>query len=273
MLAKLLGKKKQGADQSEMSFLEHIDALRSHLFRSAIYIFVGGAFVFSQKTFVFDQIILGPLHRDFITYKFFCGLSELTCFYPENVKLITKELSEQFVIHFKVSFFMGLIVAFPLVFREFWAFVKPGLHDKEIRATSGVILWCTFLFLLGVLFGYFVLAPFSISFLASYNVSGLVEATTTLGSYVDAMTMYTMSTGLVFELPIVVYFLAKLGIMSSEFMKAYRRHAIVIIVMVAAIITPPDVTSMMAVTIPLLILYQVSIYIARVNFPKEVAEE
>lgn len=273
MLAKLFGKKKQDTEQSDMSFLEHIDALRSHLFRSAIFIAIGAGFVFSQKTFVFNTIILGPLHPDFITYRFFCQLSELTCFYPENVRLITKELSEQFVIHFKVSFFMGLIIAFPLVFREFWSFVRPGLHAKEIKATSGVILWCTLLFMLGVAFGYFVLAPFSISFLASYNVSELVEATTTLSSYVDAMTMYTMSTGLVFELPIVVYFLAKLGIMSAEFMKTYRRHAIVVIVLVAAIITPPDVTSMMAVTLPLLLLYQISIYIAKVNYPQETVEE
>lgn len=269
MLAKLFNKKPAGAPEKEMSFFEHIDALRSHLFRAALYICVAAVVVFTQKTFIFDVILLGPLHRDFITYRFFCSLSELTCFYPDNIKLITRELSEQLMIHLKVSFFMGLIISFPLVFSEFWKFVKPGLYDKEVKATSGVIFWCTVLFMLGVLFGYYVLAPFSIAFLASYNVSDLVEATATLTSYVDAMTMYTMATGLVFEMPLVIYFLAKLGIMGPVFMRTYRRHAIVVILVIAAVITPPDVTSMTVVTLPLLLLYEVSIYIAALKYPKE----
>ncbi len=269
MLARLFSKKSKNPQETEMSFFEHIDALRSHLFKAALYICLAAVVLFTQKRFLFDVVILGPLHKDFITYRFFCGLSEMTCFYPENVKLITRELSEQLVIHLKVSFFMGLIVAFPLVFREFWAFVKPGLYEKEAKATAGVIFWCTVLFLIGVLFGYYILAPFSIAFLASYNVSDLVESTATLTSYVDAMTMYTMATGLVFELPLVVYFLARMGIMGPGFMRTYRRHAIVVIAIVAAIITPPDVTSMLVVTIPLLLLYELSIFVAAANYPKE----
>lgn len=254
-----------------MSFLDHIDALRGHLFRSAAYVTIVAIILFLQKHFIFDTVILGPLHEDFVTYRFFCELSDLTCISPSNVKIITRELSEQLIIHLKVSFFMGIIVAFPLVFWEFWKFVKPGLYDKEVRATSGIIFWCTFLFLFGVLFGYYVLAPFSIAFLASYNVSDKVESTATLSSYVDSMTMYTMATGLVFELPLVVYFLAKLGIMGPQFMKTYRRHAVVIIAIIAAIITPPDVTSMLVVTIPLMLLYEFSIYIAKIHYPKEPA--
>lgn len=173
------------------------------------------------------------------------------------------------MVHLQVSFFLGLVLAFPFVFREFWKFVKPGLYDKEVKATSGVIFWCTTLFLTGVLFGYFILAPFSIAFLASYNVSDSVESSASLGSYVDAMTMYTMATGAVFEMPLVVYFLAKLGIMGPKFMRTYRRHAVVVIAIIAAIITPPDVTSMLVVTFPLLLLYEASIYIAAMHYPKE----
>jgi sec-independent protein translocase protein TatC len=269
IISNIFRNKKTNAGGDEMSFLDHIDALRGHLFRSAGYITVAAIFVFTQKTFVIDTIILGPIHPDFVTYRFFCGLSELTCISPSNIKLFTRELSEQLTVHLKVSFFLGIILAFPLVFREFWLFVKPGLYDKEVKATSGVIFWCTILFVLGVLFGYYVLAPFSIAFLASYNVSDLVESTASLSSYVDSMTMYTMATGIVFELPLVVYFLARLGIMGPAFMRTYRRHAVVVISIIAAIITPPDVTSMLVVTIPILILYEISIYIAALHYPKE----
>lgn len=249
--------------------MDHIDALRSHLFRSAAYITIAAIYIFTQKKFVIDTVVLGPIHPDFFTYRFFCNLSEITCISPNNLKLFTRELSEQLIIHLKVSFFIGFILAFPLVFWEFWKFIKPGLYEKEVKATSGVIFWCSVLFLLGVLFGYYILAPFSIAFLSSYNVSEMVESTATLSSYVDAMTMYTMATGLVFELPLVIYFLAKLGIMGPQFMRTYRRHAIVVIAIVAAIITPPDVTSMLIVTFPLLLLYEVSIYISAYNYPKE----
>lgn len=269
MFKKLFNRGTKAGTETEMTFFEHIDALRGHLFRAAFFICISAIAVFTQKTFIFDVILLGPLHKDFVTYRFFCELSELTCFYPENIKIITRELSEQLMIHLKVSFFLGIIISFPLVFNEFWKFVKPGLYDKEVKATSGVIFWCTVLFLLGVLFGYFVLAPFSIAFLASYNVSDLVEATATLSSYVDSMTMYTMATGLVFEMPLLIYFLAKLGIMGPVFMRTYRRHAIVVILVLAAVITPPDVTSMVVVTLPLLLLYEISIYIAALNYPKE----
>lgn len=269
LFSKNSGNKKLNEKGDEMSFLDHIDALRSHLFKSAAYIMIAAIFVFTQKKFVIDTIILGPIHPDFVTYRFFCNLSELTCINPSNIKLFTRELSEQLMVHLQVSFFLGVILAFPFVFREFWKFVKPGLYDKEVKATSGVIFWCTTLFLTGVLFGYFILAPFSIAFLASYNVSDSVESSASLGSYVDAMTMYTMATGAVFEMPLVVYFLAKLGIMGPKFMRTYRRHAVVVIAIIAAIITPPDVTSMLVVTFPLMLLYEASIYIAAMHYPKE----
>ncbi|MBK8735640.1 MAG: twin-arginine translocase subunit TatC [Saprospiraceae bacterium] len=264
----IFGNKRNSAkhDEAEMSFLDHFDVLRKHLFRVALIVCIFTIIVFTQKSFVFDTIIFGPLNKDFVTYRFFCGLSEITCFDPGQIRPITRELSEQLTVHLKISFFIALILAFPFILNEIWKFIKPGLYDKEIKATKGMIISTTLLFYFGSLFGYFIIAPLSICFLASYNVSDRVENTATLTSLVDSMTMYSLSTGLVFELPILVYFLSKLGIMGPEFMRTYRRHAIVVIAIIAALITPPDVTSMMLVMFPLLGLYEASIFIAKRHY-------
>lgn len=270
LIGKLLNPvKKPGEEAAEMSFLDHFDALRKHLFRAAMYVLLVSIVVFTQKKFVFDTLILGPTKKDFITYRFFCQLADFLCFEPAPLEIFTRELAEQLTIHLKVSFFLGFIVAFPLVLREVWLFVKPGLYQKEQKATRWIVEICSLLFLSGVLFGYFIIAPFSISFLASYNVSDLVKSSATLGSIVDSMTMFTISTGLVFELPLAIFFVAKLGIIGPVFLRTYRRHAIVLITIVAAIITPPDVTSMLLVTLPLCLLYEVSILVAARVFPKE----
>ena len=270
MLANIFKKKNTaGIVETEMSFMEHIDSLRKHLFRAALYIIVVMFIAFIQKSYVFDTIILGPTKPDFFTYRFLCSLADFMCFEPAKFEIYTRELGEQLTVHLEVSFYLGLIVAFPLVFREFWLFIKPGLYTKEQMVTKGIVFVCTTLFLSGVLFGYFFIAPFSISFLASYDVSAQVKESVQLSSMVDIMLMFTMLTGLVFELPVVVYFLAKLGIMGPVFMRTYRRHAIVIITIIAAIITPPDVVSMTIVTIPLCLLYELSIYVAARVYPKD----
>ena len=175
--------------------------------------------------------------------------------------------------HLYVSFWLGVIGAFPYIFWQFWKFISPGLLEQEQKAIRGVVFICSFLFLLGVCFGYFVIAPFSISFLASYTVSGLVVAPT-LDSYVTYMTMFTLPTGLIFEMPVVAYFLAKIGIVGASFLRAYRRHAIVVILIIAAIITPPDVVSQTLVSIPLWGLYEISILVgARVQRKRAAAME
>ena len=259
-------KKLHSGEETEMSFLDHFDELRKHLFRVALIVTVVTIFVFTQKSFVFDTVIFGLLNKDFITYKIFCGLSDITCFDPGQIRPITRELSEQLTVHLKISFFIGLILAFPIILHELWKFIKPGLYATEIKATRGMVLSATLLFYFGCLFGYFIIAPLSICFLAAYTVSDKVENTATLTSLVDSMTMYSISTGIVFELPILVFFLSKLGIMGPEFMRTYRRHAIVIISIVSAIITPPDVTSMILVMLPLMALYEASIFIAKKNY-------
>lgn len=247
-------------DEAEMSFLEHLEALRWHILRSFAAIIVVGIAVFLAKDFVFDTVLFGPRKPDFITYRIICGISDFLCFTPPQFEIITRDLGEQFIVHLKSSFWIGLIVAFPYVFWQIWKFVKPGLYEKEQKVTRGIVLICSFLFTAGVLFGYFIISPFAISFLSSYSVG--VTSAPTLASYIGYMTMFTIPSGLVFELPIVVYFLAKLGVVGPQVMKTYRRHAIVVILILASIITPPDMVTQLLIAIPLFFLYEVSIVIA-----------
>ncbi len=260
-----------------MSFFEHITELRKHILRSVLAIFVVGTICFLNKDFVFDKMIFGPRHTDFPTYGILCnashmmGLGEQMCFTPPKFDLITRELGEVLMQHLYVSFWLGVIGAFPFIFWEFWKFVQPGLLDTEQRAVRGIVFICSLLFLLGVVFGYYVIAPFSISFLAGYTLEGVIVSPT-LDSYVTYMTMFTLPTGLVFEMPVVAYFLAKIGIIGPKFMRTYRRHAVVAILIVAAIITPPDVVSQTLVAIPLYMLYEVSILVvAKVQRQRELA--
>lgn len=247
----------------EMTFLDHLEELRWHIVRAVSALLVFAIVVFMFKTFVFEQIIFAPKHDSFWTYRFICSLSEAMCFGPPDFALITRELGEQFFVHIKVSMWLGFILASPYVFWEVWRFIKPGLYDKERKAASGLVLICSLLFLAGVLFGYYIISPFAITFLAGYQVGADAISSPTLSSFVHYMTMFTLPVGFIFELPILVYFLARIGLLSAEFMKTYRRHAIVVILLLAAIITPPDVLTQFLIGIPIFILYEISIVIAR----------
>jgi sec-independent protein translocase protein TatC len=265
-------------DANELTFFEHIEVLRWHIIRALVSVVVVSVIVFISKKIVFQYIILGPTSPDFPTYKFFCRLSPDFCFYPTNLQIITRDIQEQFMSHIKVSLWLGFIVSFPYIFYEFWKFIKPGLYKNEIKAARGMVFICSFLFLSGVSFGYFLVAPVAITFLSAYSVSPEVANTTTLAALVNSMTMFTIPTGLIFEMPVVMYFLAKIGIVSSAFLAQYRKHAIVIITIVAAVITPsPDVFTMLMVGIPLYALYELSIVVTkridRERAEKEKAEE
>ena len=258
-----------------MSFFDHISELRRHILRSSLAICVVGIVCFLNKDFIFSNIIFGPRHADFPTYTMLCsashsmGLGEGMCFTPPKFDIIPRELGEVLMQHLYISFWLGVIGAFPFIFWEFWKFIRPGLLENEQRVVRGVVGICSFLFLLGVLFGYFIIAPFSISFLAGYTLEGVTIAPT-LDSYVTYMTMFTIPTGLIFEMPVVAYFLARIGIVGASFLRAYRRHAIVVILIIAAIITPPDVVSQTLVAIPLCLLYELSILVvARVQRRRE----
>lgn len=251
-------------DANELTFFEHIEVLRWHIIRSLASVVVVSVIVFAAKKIVFQYIILGPTSPDFPTYRFFCNLSPDFCFYPSNLQIITRDIQEQFISHIKVSLWLGFIVAFPYIFYEFWKFIKPGLYKNEIKAARGMVFICSMLFLSGVSFGYFLVAPVAITFLSAYSVSPEVANTTTLAALVNSMTMFTIPTGLIFEMPVVMYFLAKIGIVSSAFLAQYRKHAIVILTIVSAVITPsPDVFTMLMVGIPLYALYELSIIVTK----------
>ncbi len=254
-------------EEGEMSFLEHLEALRWHLVRACIAILIGGLVCFFFKDFIFDKIIFAPAKSDFITYRYLCLVAQVIhieglCISPPAIDYFTTSLGESFMTHFQISIVLGLIIAFPYVFWEVWGFVSPGLESNERKNAIGIVFVCSFLFMLGILFGYYVFSPFAISFLAGYAIEG-VRASTSLTSYVDYRMMFTLPTGLVFEMPIVVYFLAKIGIVGSQGLKKQRRMAFVIILIVSAIITPTtDMFSMLLIAIPLYLLYEVSIIVA-----------
>ena len=260
--------KYEAQQEKEMSFLDHLEELRWHLVRAILAIVIVGTVVFMMKSFVFDVVLFGPRNEGFWSYKAVCNLSDLLgmgdvlCMTPTDFKIIATEFGERFIVHIKVSIMLGFVIAFPYVFYQFWSFIAPGLYEEERKAARGVVFICSSLFIMGILFGYFIISPFAVNFLAGYEIEG-VEATTSLSSYVSYMMMFTVPTGIVFELPVVVYFLAKVGLITAEFMKTYRRHSVVVILVMSALITPPDVVTQFLIGIPLYFLYEVSILIAK----------
>ncbi len=262
----------------EMSFLDHLEELRWHIIRAAASVFVFAIATFLAKDFVFNNIVFAPKYADFITYRVICnfsnalGLGDAMCFFPPDFTFITPIFGELFIQHLKVSFMLGVIASFPYIFWEIWRFIKPGLYAKEQKAARGMVTICSGLFLTGVLFGYYIISPFAITFLAGYQIEGVV-ATPALSSYISYMTMFTLPVGIVFELPIVVFFLSKVGLVTPEFMKSYRRHAVIIILILSAIITPPDVVTQILVGMPLYVLYEISIIISRRVVKKQEQEQ
>jgi sec-independent protein translocase protein TatC len=245
----------------EMTFLDHLEELRWHIIRSLIAIVVVGVVFFIFHNWLFENIIFAPTKDSFPTYKLICSISETLCMDTLSFSKQAIKFGESFIISIKVSFVMGFFVAFPFVFREFWNFIKPGLYDKERKATRGIVIICSLLFLTGVLFGYFVISPFAINFLMGFTIPG-VENSPTLSSFINYMIMFTAPAGLIFELPIVVFFLAKVGLVTPEFMRKYRKHSFIGILLLAAVLTPPDVVTQFLIGVPLYILYEVSIVIA-----------
>lgn len=251
----------------EMSFLDHLEQFRWHLFRSAIAVAAGAAVVFGFQDEVFKYIVLAPKNSDFITFRVLCKLGPTFCYSPPHFDLVTRELGEQLSESMYVCLWLGLILASPFVLYEIWKFVRPGLYKNERQAIGGIVWICTLLFILGVCFGYFVIAPFGIAFLASYTVGAI--NTPTLSSYISYITMLTMPIGLVFELPVVIYFMTKIGVITPDFLKTYRRYAVVIIAIVAGVITPPDALSQILVMLPLLLLYELSIGVSRREYKRK----
>lgn len=262
-------KKKDGSgEKAEMSFIDHLEVLRKHLFRSVLFIVAGMIVAAIYNDFIIDKIVLGPIHEDFVTFKKICewghkvGLGDKMCIGKIGVTMQNVDTTGQVSLFFTSMFVTGFIIAFPFVFREFWKFVKPALTKNELRKTGGVIFWVSFLFFIGVLFGYFILMPFSMNFLATFTMSDSIQNIWTIKSYIGTMMPLVLGSGLAFQMPLVMFFLAKIGIVTGSFLRKNRRYAIVVILIVAAIITPPDVISQVVVTLPLWLLYEISIVLA-----------
>lgn len=274
-------KKKDGSDEkAEMSFIDHLEVLRKHLFRSLLFIVLGMIVAAIYNDFIIDKIVLGPIHEDFVTFKKICewgrkiGLGDKMCIGKIGVTMQNVDTTGQVSLFFTSMFVIGFILAFPLVFREFWRFVRPALTKNELKRTRGVIFWVSFLFFTGVLFGYFILMPFSMNFLATFTMSDSIQNIWTIKSYINTMMPLVLGSGLAFQMPLVLYFLSKIGLVTGKFLRKNRRYAIVVILIVAAIITPPDVISQVVVTLPLWLLYEISIVLAtRVEKQKALEEK
>jgi sec-independent protein translocase protein TatC len=273
-------RKKNNGEKAEMSFIEHLEVLRGHLFRSVLAIAVGSVVFIIYNTFFVREVLMGPTHAEFPTYKWLCklghaiGLGNKMCMKDIGLKMQSTSVSGQFSMYFTLIFVGGIIVAFPYIFWEFWRFIKPALTKKELSKTRGVIFWVSFLFFLGILFGYFVIAPYTVNFFANFQLDENIENRWTITSYIDTLVPLILGTGLAFQLPLVMFFLAKVGLMSPVFLRRNRKYAIVIILILAGIITPPDVISQIICTIPLLLLYEISIWLTvKVQKEKELQEK
>ncbi|MEX0811957.1 MAG: twin-arginine translocase subunit TatC [Chitinophagales bacterium] len=255
-------------EDTEMSFIDHLESLRWHVVRAVLSILIFTIATFLFKGFVFDTLIFGPTKLDFPTYRGLCALSEalslgnMLCIEKLNLRFINIEMAGQFLVHLKVSFVFGFVMGFPYTLWELWKFIRPGLYQKEIRYTRGIVFFSSLLFFLGVSFGYFILTPFAINFFSNYQVSELVSNDFTLTNYVSFLTMFVLASGLIFELPMLVYFLSKIGLLTPGMMREYRRHAVVAILAVSAVITPADVGTMLLVFVPVYFLYEISIFIS-----------
>jgi sec-independent protein translocase protein TatC len=261
-------KNKPQNPNKEMSFWEHLEELRWHLFRIIIVVLIIAIAAFLNRHYVFDVVILAPKDSSFITNQLLCKVAELfsierLCIDNLSLEIINISMSGQFMTHMYISIAAGILLSFPYILFELWRFIAPALHPREKKYSSGAVWVSSFLFLLGVLFSYFLIVPLTINFLGTYQVSDFVENTISLSSYISTVVSVTFAVGLVFELPILVYFLTKLGVLTPHFMKKNRKVMIVIVLILSAIITPPDVFSQILVGLPLLALYEISIGISK----------
>lgn len=255
-------------EPKEMSFVDHLEELRWHLIRAVASIFIFSVIAFLAKGFVFHDIILAPARTDFYSYRLMCEVgdmvgSEALCIDKLGFTIQSRQMSGQFSMHMLVSVVLGLACAFPYAFWEIWRFVSPGLYTQERKSSRGAVFFVSFLFILGLLFGYYVVSPISINFLAGYQVDPSIVNEFDLSSYISTLTTLCLSCAFMFQMPVIVYFFTKAGLLSPEVMKLYRRHAIVVILIVGAIITPPDVISQLLISIPLMLLYEASISVSR----------
>lgn len=256
--------------KDEMSFLDHLEELRWHLIRSVIAILIVATVAFIFKDFIFDVILFGPKQKDFVTYRWFCSISQTLgqgssfCIDDLPFRIQSRTMAGQFSAHLWTSILAGFIIAFPYIIFEFWKFISPGLYEKERKNARGFILIASTLFFIGVFFGYYIVTPLSINFLGNYSVSSEIFNDFDLSSYIGLLRASVLASGIIFELPIIIYFLTRVGIVTPQFLRKNRKISLVLVLSLSAIITPPDIASQIIVSIPILILYEASIIIAKI---------
>jgi len=252
----------------EMSFLDHLEELRWMLVKSTVAVLIAATIAFLFKNIIFDVILFGPKDPNFITYQWLCeasqnfGYSDELCVKEIKMSIINREMGGQFSMHMWTSITVGFIFAFPFILWEIWKFISPALYDKEKKYAASFIIVSSLLFFIGVLFGYYLIAPLSVQFFASYIVSPEINNSIDIDSYISLMKTSAIASGLLFELPIIIFFLTKIGLVNPEFLRKYRKYTLVIVLILSAIITPPDVISQIIVAIPIMILYEASIWIS-----------
>jgi sec-independent protein translocase protein TatC len=250
-----------------MNFLDHVDELRGHIVRSVLAIFIGAVLVFIKVEWIFDHIILGPTYNNFISYRWFCALGRLVhydafCLGDIKMRFQNTAVTGQFMMSLSVSLMLGFIIMFPYVLWQLWKFIKPALRPSEVKMAKGIVFWCSLLFFVGVLFAYFIVVPYTINFFGNYKLSPKFENIITIDNYYDTLSNLILALGVVFELPMLVLFLTRIGILTPQFLRTKRRYAFVILFILAEIITPPDLFSCLLVFIPLYILYEITVSIS-----------
>ncbi len=270
------------SEKAEMTFIDHLEELRSHIIRSVLAILVMATVIFIYRDWIFDYIILGPVNPDFISYRALCNFShwahmgEALCMPPVKVEMQTTTFGGQFLGAISIALVGGVIAAFPYIFWEFWRFVKPALKDTETKNTRFIIFWVSFFFFLGGAFGFFLLGPFTFNFLGGFQLGtkGMLTTRPTFADYVDNLTNIILGCGLAFELPVLAFILTRIGLITPTYLRSTRKYAIVVILLVAAFITPsPDWMSQLIVFIPLFLLYELSIIVSARVYKKEQAKE
>ena len=274
---------KDDGEKAEMSFIDHLEVLRWHIMRSVIALLVAAITIFIYIDWIFDNIIYAPARENFVTYGALCNLSHTLhlgntlCMPPVKIPLLINTIGGSFTSAINIAIMGGLVVAFPYLFWEIWRFIKPALSPKELKYSRGSIFWVSLCFFTGAAFGYFLLAPFTFNFLAGFKLGSLGSQTylPSLSDYIDTLVNIILGCGIAFELPVLAYVLSKIGLITPQYLRTYRKYAYIVILILAAIITPsPDWTSQLIVAIPLVFLYEISIYIsARVAKEQAIADK
>ncbi len=258
--------------KKEMSFFDHIDELRKHLIRSIIAVIVFSIIAFYYMDFIFHDILMAPSKPDFFTFRILCTYFDY-CTGVMNFTLMSRTMTGQFSMHITASMIAGVIAAFPYIVYQLWVFIAPALHPRERKNVRGVVAGVSILFFIGILFGYYVISPLAIDFLANYQLDPSIENNFDVTSYISTLCLMALGGGVVFQLPIVVYFLSLMGILTPMFMRNYRRHAILIMAVLSAILTPsPDVLSQMLMLVPMYLLYELSIFVSAVVYKRKIKE-